>query len=257
MPSRPNTSASRSPGLGLLGGQQPVGCLDDRYLGAEPGEHLRELRADRAAAQHDQRPGDLARSRSPPGWSSTACPARPGTGGMAGSVPVLMHDRRAAPGTPRCPRPVDGDLAGRGEPPAPADEVPPLPVNRSTATLSSQSSVASSRIRRGDRRPVGVDARGARHARDPARLGEQVRGADHHLGRHAAPVRALAADQPGLHPGDVQAGLGQLPAASSPPGPIPITTTSTSRSRSVMSPPGASHPRARVYRGECQPRQAG
>jgi hypothetical protein len=48
-----------------------------------------------------------------------------------------------------------------------------------------------------------------------------------------------------------------VPATCSPPGPMPMTTTSTSRSRSVMSPPGASRPRARVHRGECQPRQAG
>src|SRR2546429_7133015 len=38
---------------------------------------------------------------------------------------------------------------------------------------------------------------------------EQVRGPDHHLRRDAAPVRALTADKPALHPGHRQAGLGQ------------------------------------------------
>ena len=49
----------------------------------------------------------------------------------------------------------------------------------------------------------------ARHAGDPAPLGDQVRGPDHHLGGDAPPVRALATDQPALHPGHRQPGLGQ------------------------------------------------
>ena len=40
--------------LGLLDGQQPVGILDDRHVGAEPGEHLPELDTDGPAPEHDQ-----------------------------------------------------------------------------------------------------------------------------------------------------------------------------------------------------------
>jgi hypothetical protein len=43
------------PDLGFLHGQRPGQCLQHGHLGAEPGEHLRHLGADRAAAQHDQR----------------------------------------------------------------------------------------------------------------------------------------------------------------------------------------------------------
>ncbi len=48
------------------------------------------------------------------------------------------------------------------------------------------------------RSPVGLDRRRTGHAVDPARLGDQVGGADHHLARDAPVVRALAADQPRL-----------------------------------------------------------
>jgi hypothetical protein len=64
-------------------------------------------------------------------------------GGMAGSVPVLMMIPRLARNTwsPTVTSP------GAVMTPWPRKNVPPLPVNRSTATLSSQSSVASARIR--------------------------------------------------------------------------------------------------------------
>ncbi len=53
-------------------------------------------------------------------------------------------------------------------------------------------------------------------------------GADHHLGRDAAPVGAFAADQPGLHAGHRQAGHGEPLSGILAPGPMPSTTTSTS-----------------------------
>ena len=62
----------------------------------------------------------------------------------------------------------------------------------------------------GHRGPVGLDLRGAAEVGDPARVGDHVRGRDHHLRRHAAVVGALAADQPVLDPDDVEPGASQL-----------------------------------------------
>ena len=86
-------------------------------------------------------------------------PARPSSGGMAGSVPVLitmpLRARNirvpSAPVTVTWPAPVIF--------PCPRTRWPPLPINRSAATLSFQSSVASSRIRRatGDQSGLTVD----------------------------------------------------------------------------------------------------
>ena len=94
--------------------------------------------------------------------------------------------------------------------PSPRTRRPPLPVNRSAATWSFQSSVASSRIR---------SATGARSARivlvpdqlgHAAALGERIRGPDHHLARDTAPVRALPTDELLLDADDVDARLGEL-----------------------------------------------
>ena len=40
--------------VGVLAGQQPLAALHDRHLAAEAAEHLAELQADVAAAQHEQ-----------------------------------------------------------------------------------------------------------------------------------------------------------------------------------------------------------
>ena len=70
-------------------------------------------------------------------------PARPSMGGTNGWVPVLMmiarRARSTSPPTVTSPGPVIV--------PYPRNRVPPLLVNRSTATLSSQLSVASFLIR--------------------------------------------------------------------------------------------------------------
>ncbi len=61
----------------------------------------------------------------------------------------------------------------------------------------------------GDDREVGSDRRAARQLGDAPRLGEQVAGADEHLGRDAAPVGTLAADQLGLDRDHGEPGLGE------------------------------------------------
>ena len=95
---------------------------------------------------------------SDPGTSSTATASRlvqygvsasPSTGGTAGSVPVLSTTPRRAVNTCSVPSGV-ATVTSRGAVslPQPRTKVPPALSNRSTATRSSQLSVASSRMRR-------------------------------------------------------------------------------------------------------------
>jgi hypothetical protein len=86
--------------------------------------------------------------------------------------------------------------------PAAATPSPFSPVRGPVATSNCDAVISSA--------PAWTRAR-ARHARNPAGLSQQVRGADHHLRRHARPVRALPTDQPRLDTSHVQPGLGQLP----------------------------------------------
>ncbi len=173
---------------------------------AEPGEHLGQLQPDRAAAEHDQRRRQARPPRSPRGSSSSGVPASPSIGGIAGAVPVPRRRPRSATKVALAHR----DLARADEAAEPRTNGPPLPVKRSTATLSSQLSVASSRIRLATGAQSGVTSAEPAMPVDPARLGQQVGRPDHHLARHAAPVRALAADQAALDADDREARLGEL-----------------------------------------------
>ena len=141
--SRPKTSAISAPDSGSSSGSSRPAPPTTVTLRSEAGEDLRQLRADRAAAEHDDRLPAPARSRSPRGWSSTACRASPGMGGMSGAVPVAMTIPRRA----RSTSPPTVTSPGAVIRPYPRNSVPPLPVNRSAATVSSQLSVASSLIR--------------------------------------------------------------------------------------------------------------
>ena len=86
----------------------------------------------------------------------------------------------------------------------------PASSSRLTATVSSQSSVASSRMR------ACTGAQSARTSAEPAMpvdpppVGQQVGGPDDHLARDAAEVGTLAAHQPLVDPDHLEAGLGQL-----------------------------------------------
>ena len=140
-------------------------------------------------------------------------PASPSMGGISGSVPVLITMPRPARntrgGAPSGP--VTVISPGAVIRPLPRANLPPLAVNRSTATVSSQESVASFLIRWATGAQSGATSAEPGHARDPAALGQQVRGPDHHLGRNAPPVRALPADQPVLDADHGKPGLGQPP----------------------------------------------
>ena len=74
--------------------------------------------------------------------------------------------------------------------------------------------------------PVGPYVGLTGEAVDPASLRERVARADHHLARDAAEVRALAPDQPLVHPPPRARPWASSAAVASPPGPRPITTTS-------------------------------
>ena len=133
--------------------------------------------------------------------------------------------------------------------PWPRKNCPPLPVNRSTATLSSQSSVASTRIRRATGAQSGcTDAA-------PAMPGMRCASAS----RLAARIIILDGTQPqyghspptsrSSTPATDRPAAASRSAASSPPGPMPTTTTSTSCSVKPASPWGAWAADPRVWQG--------
>ena len=94
---------------------------------------------------HDQRARQLRELRRRRGWSSTACPRARRSAGPTGSVPVFSTTplRRGV----RRRRPTSTRAAGRSAGRRRARSVTPASTSRSTATWSSQSAVASSRIR--------------------------------------------------------------------------------------------------------------
>ena len=117
------------PGLGLLQRQQPVRALDDGDPAAEPREDLAEFDADRAAAEHHQRAGyPLGLDRLVVGPERRARQARDRRHGRRGAgvdddpAPRPQHLLAL---TTR-PGGGHGDLAGRADPPVPADQDPAL-----------------------------------------------------------------------------------------------------------------------------------
>ena len=84
--------------------------------------------------------------------------ASPSRGGMAGSVPVLITMPLRATRTRVPSAPVTVTSLAPVIVPRPRTRWPPLPANRSAATLSFQSSVASSLIRRATGDQSGVIA---------------------------------------------------------------------------------------------------
>ncbi len=190
--------------LGFLGWQQPPGLLDHGDPGAEPGKNLGKFCPDRPAAQHQQR------GRDPGGLDGLPVGpvggARQAVDGRDGRLRARV-DHDAPPGPEHVP--AHRDLARRGDPAVPAEQGAALagePVHRDLVVPVVGGFLPDPP---GDRGPVRVDLRAPGQAGDPASLGQQVRRADHHLGRDAAPVGALPADQPGLHARDRQAGHGE------------------------------------------------
>ena len=133
--------------------------------------------------------------------------ARPSTGGAAGRGARVEH--HAAAGLEGLAADLDrarDRSAGRGR----ARSARPASTSRSTATWSSQPSVASSLMRFATTAKSGRDLRGAGEVADPAGLGQGVRGPDDHLAGDAAVVGALTAHEPLVDPDDVETRLRQL-----------------------------------------------
>jgi hypothetical protein len=168
---------------------------------------LGQFDADGAAAQHEQRRRELlgldgfaVRPVVDPVEPRDGRRRRLGAGRQRDSAPRL--DRAQA---------VDGDASRAVEAGGATHEPPPLAfeaLDRDAVVPVVGRLVANARRYR---RPIRGDARTSDEAIDAARFGERVGGADHHLARHAAPVRALAADQPVIDAEHGEPGLGETP----------------------------------------------
>ena len=209
----PDALVARTPGVsssldsGSSGGQDPVGHLEDGHLGAEPREGLGELAADRR------------RRRSPRGSAGSSVTftisrlvqygvsASPSIGSVAGDVPTSST-------TPRAPTYVSSPTRTRARcrraVRCPRTIRTPAPSSRSTWESSCQWLVACLSRRSATRPQSGCDLGRAGEVVDPTGLAEGVGGADHHLRRHAAVERALAADQVAVDPDHVEPRLGEL-----------------------------------------------
>ena len=174
-------------------------------------------------------------------------PARPGIGGTAGAVPAAMTTARWARST--CSPPADRATVtspGAVIRPRPRTRMPPLPVNRSAATVSCQSSVASLRIRwatgaqSGPIRavPAMPSIRRPSVSRLPARI-IILEGTQPQYG-HSPPTSRSS------KPATARPDSASRLAAYSPPGPIPMTTMLTSRPCPAICPPTACCRRPRV-----------
>ena len=192
-------------GLRLLDRDQAVGHLDHGDVDAVAGEDLRELAADRPATEHHDRPGQLGHrdgvAVGPVRRPLQALDRR--RGGLGAGV---EHDALAG-GVRRA---ADADPAGTGEHAPAAHEAGAAvlePLDRD-GVVPVVGGLVTDPL--GHRCPVGLDPRGAAEVGDLARVGDHVRGRDHHLRRHAAVVGALPADQPVLDPDDVEPGASEL-----------------------------------------------
>ena len=229
MPSRANTSADQLARLRLLrgrgSGRRPrarVTCTPNRANACA------SSRADRAAADDDQRARAAPSSRE----GVTVGPVR------RVREPVDRRRRRARcrcsarrPSAPCTSSPSTSTVRGPVSRAAPRTNVTPASTSRSTAIWSSQSAVASSRIRA---------CTGAQSERDRALAGEagdrvgprrarRRRGSSSCSGctRSRGTRRRPAGGRP-RPPRGRPAPAGS--ATDSPPGPSPTTTTSTSSS---------------------------
>ncbi len=175
--------------LGVDARQDPVAALDERHPRADPREELRELAADRAAAEHGQRPGHLRRLG--------RLDVRPEVDRVE---PRDRRDRRA--------RSRSRSRAGRRPSSRPVDRRRgPARTTVASPRTSSQPLALEPLDLRGvvalrdvvaprERRRPGRARR--RDAGSAPRRGHELRAAKHRLRRHARPVGALAADEPPL-----------------------------------------------------------
>ena len=205
-PSSRSAAATTSPASGSSGGRMPVERLDDGHRRAVPREHLGQLerRSRRRRGRRATRAPSVAEIASR--LVQYRVSARPSIGGTTGADPVATTTPRARD---------EGVVA---------DDHPAGPVQPGRA--ADQPAALAGRT--GRRRPCRPSRRwprpGSAWRRAPRSGSIELRpayasarrvsaisvdAADHHLARHAAPVRALAADQLALDADDGQPGLGQ------------------------------------------------
>lgn len=198
--------------LRLLPRNQAIGPFDNVDPGAEPGERLGQFEPDRAATDHDQRRG---RPFDADGVAvgPVRRVAKPVDGRNRGLGAAVDHDR-ACDG--ELLTVVDRDRMGPGDPSVPADEVAALALEPVDGDLVVPVVGGLGPDPLEHRRVVRVNLDTARQFRDTARLGQRVRGADHHLARHAPVVRAFATDEVLVDPHHRESGLGELPGDGLP-----------------------------------------
>ncbi len=192
--------------LGLFEGQQSLRGFNDRNSSAESGEGLSQLDADRSTPQHDQGSRRLLRLY--------RLAVRP-----VGGVDEVRDrwDARGGPGSHDDAKPngvllpVDSNRVGATDAGGAPDE--PAALGQETVHGDGVVPVVCGLLSDALRYRVVVrtDAGLAGHAVNAPRLGQQVGRPDHHLARHAPPVRALPADQLPLHAQNAQPCLSQLP----------------------------------------------
>ncbi len=206
MPSDPNTSASNVPASGSSGPTRRGRASSTVTSAAEAAEHLGQLDADGATAQHGQRGRHLL------GLDGLAV-------GPVGRAGQSGHRGDPGPG----PDVEDHGPFGLDDPVPhrhPLRPLQPSPSPHQAAALVLEP-LGGHRVvprrrwpRRGCVGPPGPSRAApwpCRPCPAPGGLGQQIGGPDHHLGGDAPPVGALAPHQLGLHPDHVETGLGQTP----------------------------------------------
>ena len=187
----------------LLTPDQPVAALDEAHVAAEARVRLRHLDADHAATEDHEPLGHLL-------------------GGRGLAVGPWLHviearDRRdqrrragrddhGAPRHQRFVADLDPALAVEAAGAADDRDAAVLEPGLHVRVVEAVDDLVAAVEHRAD---VEVAGHRLAHARDPARLGEQLAGAQQRLRGHAGVERALAADQVRLDDRDVEARLPQ------------------------------------------------
>ena len=181
--------------LGILGRQHLLARHDQRHLRAERAEHVRELDAGHARADHDEVLGDLGRRVRLARREDALAVDRASTRARGAATRSRAGSRR--PRSPRCrrrcaPRPVYAPVSR----PVPRTRRTPCDSSRLVTPSRSVSSMPEMRLpERGNvEAAVGLQA----HRVRAAELGQLVAGRDHRLARDAVPQVRGAADDVAL-----------------------------------------------------------
>ncbi|CUR54725.1 hypothetical protein NOCA2210075 [metagenome] len=191
-------------GLGLLRCEDAVRNLEQRHPDPEPAHGLGQLRADRSAADHDQRRRQLAHLD-----DVAVGPVRrvgqPVDRGYAGLGARVQHDSP----TRGVRRAVDLDLAWTDQPAVTAHEADPglLEPLDGHPVVPVVGGLVTDPV--GHDAPVRCDLDRPGEPGHTASLSQHIGSPDHHLRGDAAEVGTLTPDQAAVHADHLQARLGQ------------------------------------------------